>query len=199
MPRDEDDVILGESGAGVDLGPNRGNRAEALDCFVDEVAVQVQHQAAPIFGSGRLAPAVLRHRAPSLPTEFGAVDLAESARSHGLGQRRLHRVIAPILEHGEQDLRRLSSPDDVRRLVRPGRQRLVNDHGQTAGDRGQRLGGVGPRRGGEHDRIHVIAREQGAVIVNDRDTGVVGPCLGGPFRIARCHHRDPQSCVDHGV
>ena len=187
VPADEERVVLGRGGAGVHRREHRCDSAEQLHGGVDEVAVQVEQDAAALGGAGLLPPSVLGHRPPPLPAHLVAERLPHQPLGHHPRDRRLLGVVAPVLEDGERDPGCRGVPHDAGRRRRVDGQRLVDDAGQPGIHHGPHLLGVPAAGGRQHHEVEPGHREQLVETGHHLDSGDVGTGRRGPLRVAGRH------------
>ena len=197
MCEGQERVVLGEGGAGGELGVDLGDRPEQLDGRVDQMAVQVEQHPSPI-GRGRvLAPAVLGHRTPTLPTPFEAQDLADRAFGQQSAQGQLLGVPPSVLKHGQPTADSICVRHDHGGLRSVHPQRLVDDDRQAGVEAGQCLLRVRARRASQYDEINpVLEAQQRIQVGDDYCIGLLRERHGPPIGV-RCRdhgHRQTGSC-----
>ena len=185
VPAHEERVVLGSRGARVDRREHARHGPEQLHGRVDEVAVQVEQDAAALARARVLPPAVLGHRPPPLPAHLVAEGRAHQPVGDHAGDGRVLGVEAPVVEHGEGDTGRLGVPHDLGSAVGVDREGLVDEARDAGVDDRPHLVGVRAARRGEHDQLDPRDREEVVQPGHDPGARELGARRGPTLGVAR--------------
>ena len=140
------------------LGEDAFHRAEQLHRGVDEVAVQVEQDAAALGRRRVLAPALLGHGPPALPAHLVRGTASHEPSADHSRDGGVLGVVAAVLEHGQRHARMpRRRPRRPARRLRVDGQRLV-DHARAPGiDHLLAPARRAPARGREHHEVEPAA------------------------------------------
>ncbi len=193
--REEVVVVPGQATAARDLRIYGRDWAEQMQRLIDQVAAEVQQQAAAVRGRVALAPCVRTGlRAPALESRLVAQHVAQGAVSDQLDERQLVRVPAAVLERGQQHAAPLGVCDQLIGLRGVERQRLVDDHRQAVVDRlrgERRMRVIGGR---DHDSVQVLSLSPELLgRIDELRLGVVAAGLLATLSVGGDDRGDPEA------
>jgi peptidase E len=128
MPAGQERIVLGGRGTGRDLGVNRVDLAEQVDCRVDHVAVQIEQDPAAVSRRGGFTPPVLGRGTPPFPTELVTEHLTKPTRAHRLSGGHMLGVESAVMENRQGHPGRSGRIDNPERSRCIRGQGLVDDH-----------------------------------------------------------------------